>query len=1478
MSVKKRKGENMRKYIVRRTSLLLVALMIVSVMLPFSSVFAAEEVITDGRNPDLEFTVLSITPSPAPGGVPSLLTGAVKMLASRAWQELAAYSITNDVPGLSTFFKLLQTPAQRAAAAQRQMITQVVTDIAEIKASVGRIEVQLNDVADKLDKYETASAFSIAANKFRDIADKYKAPWAAYETVIKATETLVDAQEALKDAESQLEKLGEKKTGLEKEQADLEAAISAETDETRLVELNDKLAAVKADIQTVVTSIETGNATKTSLEQTVKDINDNIDNLTLIFVNVCEEGGGMTFASDLSSITSTIWNTQNPTGSYLGAYEAFLRERYALEHEITDALREAYEMCVDTMTQMLTIYTEYYTCKKNDDPENTIYKAYSEAYFDAIQKKIINNFDIIAKASGFDKLMITEDYTAEELAEFRKNDPGFVAPENINQSVVIDGVTYKCYKVRDNKDKLYYIIPKGNISNRTLVSRTAPDYATTGGMIIMDYYDSFVYRPTMILDNEYTDDGRYRMVSAAAVPDFITDAGVIRTSLRSVSKLTEIPEDAAYLMLYHNECVNMEEYYFHDDVYWNMRMLKLDGAGNVTPEKVSSESVYNDSKYEKSLVIYREVNTDHLYGSDKEWKVIDRGEISNRTITVNDGQTLDLTGITVNPDNVNIHIIGGGKIVSNPNITLTNSHMVISSDSAVEIEGLNMTGRNYDKAVVEIVRKNNEFIRFEGTNTFTASSEKLMGLDIYEQYEEGMPLAASSGMYIAEGADCTIFFRNATFKGAAGGAGICSDARVYFRGEGEGDNLIATGSSLTNYEDRLENYYIPRAVGAGIGVSFSGVDYVHDGIDLQYSHGYLGTKGTYIFDNVNVNATGADGGSDHELYADDIGCVYTAGGDFHIADGKIEYSTVKTKNLHIASEINTTAYTNAYFPDLYTITAYTKGSNGETTDGVYFNIIGAVGETGWIYASEIGNDKGQTTQTLKANSVGSIKAIKVKTKDSNHWYPGKITVSAKYMHYSATVYGGRWIGNTEKTLSPDDNVYEVTIRTGSDSNSGTDANIFLFLQDDNGTVTDTIEVSDIHQDADAFEKGDTDTFPIYAPEDFGECCHAFLESDHSGSGPGWKVDAIEVRKVQGKTSDSGYTVNTGFWYEYAKRVNFGKYSGKTGAYYIEVKTGGESGAGTDSTIYLTLHGDKYSKDTEEINMSGMAGDGDDFEKNDNDCFYIGYDKNGIGDIKSITVRKDDGGSGPGWYLESIKITEEIASGQTAKVYTFDINSWIYTSSYTFNVESSSSMVQSSAFDRDILKGLKANEDGSYTLTVDRNINLTEEVFALLQETGKVLEVIMTDEGKPIYSLTFDGRKITDYHSLSLNKGYSFADGNAMLDFINGANLPAGTTVKLYTENIGFLNGDKLVVFNKGDDGQWDEHITVEGSDGVIEFTIEEGRDLLINRFGTDLPTGEAEEDPQDNPPTGDSITVYAVMFMFIVMTAVVVRRRKSAVK
>lgn len=1479
----------MKKTFKRLVTLLLVAVMCFSSVSGVSAKVVIEDPDWDDYQLDLGFEVIDYIPPATPGAAASgfnptkLITGPIKMLASRAWQELAAYSIANDVPGLSTFFKFLRTPAQRATAAQREMITQIVNDIAEIKVSVAHIEEQLKELADIVNKNDTEAAYNSAANNFNDVAKKYSAAWLAYEAMLLYTESLAKTQENLTNAEAQLETITASKATLEARKAGLEAELALETDETKKAETQAKITSCEADIATVTENIDKANKTIASLKDDVQNTNKSIDEAIGRFISICEEGGGLNFSSDLSLILGYIWNTDNPTASYLGAYEAFLRERYAFEHEITESLKQAYETCVDTVIQMLTIYTEYYTYKRNVETENNSdsdksndsnkYQSYTEDYFATINEKIIKNFDVIARASGFDELMITKDYTEDEIKEFRENDPDFVVPENINQSVVIDGVTYECYKVRDNKDLLYYLILKPCVSNKTLVSKLAPDYATSGGMIVLDYYKKAVYRPTMMLDNVYTDDGRYQMISASALPDFITDASRIRTSLRSVSGLTEIPQDSAYIMLYHNECVNLEEYYFNGDIYWNMKLLSVEGAGDADPETVSSKSVYDDSKYAKTLVIYREVNTDDYYGSDGVWEVIDSGEISNSTITVNDGQTLDLTNISVDIENVNIHIIGGGTIISNPDITLKNSHIFISSDTKVTIQDLNVKGRNYDTAVVEVVKKNNESIVFKGTNTFTASAEQLTGLDIYEQCEEGMPIAASSGMYIAVGADVTICCEDATFVGAAGGAGICSDTTVTIKGEGTTAKLTAKGSYLSNLEDGLENYYVPRAVGAGIGVSFSGVDYVHDGIDLSYTYAAIGTKGQINLKALNVDASGSNANSDNKLYSEDIGGVYTAGGDFSISGGSIKESTVKTANQRISSKITYKDSTNAFVPDVYKITADTKGSNGVTNKGISINIIGEKGESGWIKASDIGNDKGSTTQSVAGNSVGKITAIKVKTNDSNSWYPGKITVSAQYSGESITVYGGRWIGTSEKTLSPSDNVYELTVNTGTASGAGTDADISVFLQDNDGTKTSTICLSDIHQDANAFENGDSDTFPIYAPSDFGECRHIFLSSDHSNSAAGWLVDKLTVKKVQGSGSDSGYSVDTNYWFEYAKTVNFGKYSGKTGAYYIEVKTGNKSGAGTDSDIYLTLHGDAYSKNTEEINMSDMAGDGNDFEKNNLDCFYVGFNTNAIGDLKSITIRKANNGLGPDWYLDYIKITEEIGDGQTGKTYTINVGKWIENSSYTFNVSSTGTARQSiSSIDRDILEGLEQDEDGSYTLTVDRNINLTEQAFALLQETGKKLTVIMTDDDKPIYSLTFDGTKITDYQSMNLSKEYSFADGNAILDVLAGVSFPAGTTMRLYTKNIGFLDGDKLVVLSKDENGNWAETATLESADGIVEISLGEAKDLLISKFGAALPTGEAEADPERSPQTGDSIAVYVITLTLALtlMAAVVI--------
>ena len=215
----------------------------------------------------------------------------------------------------------------------------------------------------------------------------------------------------------------------------------------------------------------------------------------------------------------------------------------------------------------------------------------------------------------------------------------------------------------------------------------------------------------------------------------------------------------------------------------------------------------------------------------------------------------------------------------------------------------------------------------------------------------------------------------------------------------------------------------------------------------------LGTNGKYYFKNIEIDAKGAvtdnSGKKSIDLYGDDLGRTRANGANFDISELAVENGTVTLDRQEYTSKAKFSGNTR-FMTDVYTVKAYTKGSNGVTTDGVYFKFIGSKGETDWVHAS-IGNDKGEHTAEVIAPGVGTLTTIKVKTKSSNQWYPGKIEVvntlsTGDYKSSSTlTVYGGRWIGDTEKTLSPDDNIYQVTINTSTSENAGTDAEIYLYL-------------------------------------------------------------------------------------------------------------------------------------------------------------------------------------------------------------------------------------------------------------------------------------------------------------------------------------------------------------------------------------------------------------------------------------------------
>ena len=1388
----------MKKTAKKLVSFMLVLLMAFSTVTP-GLVFAEGEMTqTPEYKTQMNFTAAGAPVADAePSKLLSLCKGATYALAGRAINEMVSLVISSDIPGLTSLVIMLQDPATRAELKHKELVSKMANSVAEIRESVARIEEQLNEISDKIDKYATAEKLMVAIQNLNSIASKYQAAWENYEAVRVKGKELVD---------------------LESEHPE---------------------------------------ATRTEEQKTKIDgLAQELSNLTNTFINGIREGEGFPFLTDLQIIPGYIWNSTGAAydydASYLGAYEAYLRERYTFEHQITDALAQAVESCVDLQTQMLILYSAYYSYLASTDKDNPDYATYTDEYFQNIQYNIVKNIDAMVESTGFGKYMIADKLTEAELAEIHKYDPDYVEPENINSTVTVDGKSYDAYKVRSNASLDYYFIFKNTVGAKDVVKAYNVSEAGDG------YPYQIIYRPELVHNGLYTDDGKYRMVSDVSELDFVSSQANLLSMLRDVNgcNLSEISQTTSHVLLYGYDYKGNGNQ--KSSKTWNVKLQSITDikseASTVTAQN------YYDSGTQQSIVIYKDMLNERDFVKNGTYTINDKGFLEGKTIVVTDGHTLDISAIGLDVSNVKIFVSGSGTVISNPDITLKDSFVVVADTSEgdnVYFKNLNVVSGENDEAALTV--KSPCTVNFEGSNSFAAvnqsGSDSSRASEIHKKYTRTRPIFASHGVLIEDntvlkGADES----SLTAKGSYGGAGICLD-----KGNLTINNLTVKAEGSAYY---CSNNSAVATVGAGIGscVTFTITYHGSTGIfgsSYYYVNGSrpkiskgdstINKSGTLNIINSDITATAKT--FSYESYSElvnteDIGGVKLGDGYYCLKDGSFSESTINATSAKISDRIATKGNNNIYKNEIFAVLAYTKGSNGVTTDGISFKLHGKNDTDQWIAANSIGNDKGNNAQTVTASSVNGITFVEVKTNSGNHWFPGKINISGKYSGDSVTVYGGRWIGSSGTTLKTTDNIYKVTVNTGKDDYAGTDSEIFLYLQDEKGVKTENLDLSDIHQDGNAFEKGDSETFWIYAPDNFGECRHAFFYSDHSNSSAGWQLGSFTVEKVQGKSADSGYSFTSGQWFEEARRINFGKYSGKTGAFYIEVKTQDSSGAGTDSNIYLTIYGDKGN--TGEINLGTYAGSSDNFEKGDLDCFYIGYNKNAIGTINKIEIRKDDSGSNPDWKVEYIKITEEVAEGVEAQSVTFSLNQKLGDSTYTFDSSHITGNLRQSkpVINRDILRSLEQNEDGTYTLTVDRNITLEEEVFDLLIEKGAVLTVkMMGDDGKMIYSITFDGKRIKYYHSLELKKGYSFADGYAMLDFISRAKLPEGTRIAVDTGMFDISESEEYDILAKNENGEWVKQMTVTSDSGVIEFEVVEGREILISKQGQPLPS-EGEEDSE----------------------------------
>lgn len=1336
---------------------------------------------------------------PSLKGISGLCRGAISGLAHRSMQELISLTIQKGVPGLSTFLVLIQDPASRAELQHKQLVKKMAESLKAIYASIEKIADQLQDLSDKIDKYQSANALKSAITNLYSVSAKYQAAWVDYQAVCDAGE--------------------------------------------KLAELEDLFAKQEAT------------------EKQVEDAKKVLESATIKFINRMEEGGGFSFLSDIDVIPGLLWNPADATSdydiSYLGAYESYLRDRYPFEHQITMLLADAVETSIDIQLQMLVLYSAYYGYKQAQEPDNAQYAKYTDEYFTDIQYSIIENSVAMVESTGFGTFLLPDKLsnlkTEEEIKEIYEIDPNYTEPENINTVVKIAGTAYDAYKVRSNKDLSYYIIPKRTFTGKDIV--TAYKCTEAGGA----YPSQLIYAPELVRQGRYSDDNLYTMVSDKAQLDFDMTGDNLLAHLRDIngSNLGELSQDTSHILLY--------SYDFKGNgstksvKTWNVNFQNVLNLKENT-FTVTAENVYT-SGTQKAMVIYKSIPNTAEYKQDGIYYINDKGKLDNRTIIVSDGQTLDISQVTLDCSGVTIIINGSGKVIANPGMKLTDSRVIVNGTDAsdvVTISNLNIVTGRLDDAALNV--KTPCTVKFEGNSTFKGLSDAA-----YVNYDETMLWKLYTTKHLFSAIQGILTNGNVKLEGVGDAAvtatGSCGGSGVCFENGNltiENLNLTANGSSY-----KFSSSQTILIFGSGIGASVScTVTWKMDtGIIDKKIHYVLTSRpiltrgdaakngaGSLNVINSNITATSRwDSDSNNIVTSQDIGGINLKDvGYYAMKNGAINSSTVNATASRISDRITTKGNGNKYLNETFTVSTYTKGSNGVTTDGVQFRLHGELGESEWINASETGNSKGDYTRTVHGSSVGKIDYIEVKTNSDNHWYPGKITVEGQYSGQAITVYGGRWIGNSAKKLSPSDNVYEVTVKTGTDNNAGTDSAIFLRLKDSSGKSTNEIELSDIHQDKNAFEKGDTDTFPIYAPDGFGECCYTYFRSDYSNPLAGWQLESFTVKKVQGAGTDNGYTFTSGQWFEEARTINFGKYSGGTGAFHVSIKTSGDNKSGTDSDVWLTVYGETDDKNTGKILLGTYNPSSNDFEKGNTDSFYIGYDVQGIGNIDKIVIEKNDDGAGPDWKVESVKITEEVADGQSAQSVTFTINKFIgegtytYDSSYISRREATKQVVANRSF----ISSLVKNDDGTYTLPVDHDLMFKQEAFEILAERDAVLTVEMkNDEGETIYAVTFDGSKIDDtHHTVELKKSYSLTQDNAIINFIADVSLPEGTTVKLNTEFLGIGAEDSFVVLTRDENSEWAKELGALYENGFITLDVSRGKQILINKNGAALPGTEPELD------------------------------------
>ncbi|KAH3764217.1 hypothetical protein Pelo_3920 [Pelomyxa schiedti] len=219
--------------------------------------------------------------------------------------------------------------------------------------------------------------------------------------------------------------------------------------------------------------------------------------------------------------------------------------------------------------------------------------------------------------------------------------------------------------------------------------------------------------------------------------------------------------------------------------------------------------------------------------------------------------------------------------------------------------------------------------------------------------------------------------------------------------------------------------------------------------------------------------------------------------------------------------------------------------------------------------------------------------------------------------------------------------YRITTVTADKRGAGTDANVYINIHGENGDSG----VRSLDAPGNTFERGKSDDFGVECV-DLGKIVQITIGHDNKGVGPDWFLDKVIIHEEE---TNLTYYFLCGHWLSKTKEdklierlipasANDGITSQPWHRYRITTVTGNRRGAGTDSHVFIDIHGYKGTSGEKRLDAAGNL-----FERGSTNTFGVECDY--LGELKSLKIWHDDSGISAGWFLDKVIIEEEVAHGK-----------------------------------------------------------------------------------------------------------------------------------------------------------------------------------------------------------------------------------------